>query len=82
MFSGIISLFLLITFSVFANTAEDYREDALNGDAWAQYNLGVCYSFGYGVLQDDKQAFYWYTTAAEQGYASAQNNLGVCYDDG
>ena len=75
----IITLFLLMTFSVFANTADDYREDALNGDAWAQYNLGVCYDNGTGVLEDDKQAVYWYTKSAEQGNAKAQSNLGNRY---
>jgi len=48
----------------------------------AQYNLGVCYYHGYGVTQDYKQAVYWYTKAANQGYAMAQYNLGVCYDNG
>jgi TPR repeat protein len=34
------------------------------------------------VLQDDKQAVFWYQKAADQGLASAEFNLGVCYEKG
>jgi TPR repeat protein len=59
-----------------------YRMFALKGNASGQYNLGVCYDNGEGVLKDYKQAVYWYTKAAEQGHAMAQNNLGNCYKNG
>ena len=49
--------------------------NAANGDAEAQYNLGVCYANGWGVPKDPKQAMYWYTKAAEQGNEDAQNAL-------
>ena len=55
---------------------------AEQGDARAQYNLGVCYYFGEGVEQDYEEAVKWYRKAAEQGYARAQYNLGVCYYNG
>jgi TPR repeat protein len=35
-----------------------------------------------GVDEDDKQAVYWYTKAAEQGLAKAQFNLGNRYAKG
>ena len=35
------------------------------------------YSDGRGVLQDYKQAVYWYKKAAKQGNAKAQFNLGI-----
>ena len=44
--------------------------------------LGLCYDNGKGVLEDDKQAVFWYTQAAEQGYAKAQYNLALCYAAG
>jgi TPR repeat protein len=47
--------------------------------AEAQYNLGIAYTFGKGVLKDYKQAVYWYQKAADQGYAKAQSNLGIAY---
>jgi TPR repeat protein len=40
------------------------------------------YATGRGVTQDYKQAVYWYTKAAEQGFAAAQYNLGVMYANG
>ncbi len=55
---------------------------AEQGDAKAQYNLGVIYSSGQGVPQDYAQAVAWYRKAAEQGLAPAQFNLGLLYLDG
>ena len=57
-------------------------ERATQGDANSQYNLGVIYTNGIGVPQDDKEAVKWYLLAAEQGYASAQYNLGLMYNNG
>ena len=45
--------------------------------ARAQFNLGVIYAKGQGVMQDYKEALKWYKLAAEQGYVMAQNNLGA-----
>ena len=59
-----------------------FRDLAEQGDAVAQYNLGVCYENGRGVTQSYTEAVKWYTKAAEQGYAAAQCNLGVCYKNG
>jgi len=55
------------------------KKKAANGDATAQYALGIDYSEGQGVQQDDKQAVFWWRKAAEQGNARAQENLGVAY---
>ncbi len=49
------------------------------GDAGAQFNLGVMYANGEGVVKDQVQAVKWYRKAAEQGYADAQVNLGTAY---
>jgi TPR repeat protein len=68
--------------SLWGQKASDYRSKAEQGDAEAQYNLGVCYNDGDGVEKNSTQAVYWYRKAAEQGHAKAQNNLGVCYNDG
>ena len=59
-----------------------YTKAAEQGDAAAQFNLGICYDFGEGVEQDMQKAVEWYTKAAEQGNAKAQFNLGGCYKDG
>ncbi len=52
------------------------------GVSGAQYNLGVMYDNGRGVLQDYAEAIRWYRLAADQGAATAQYNLGVMYEYG
>jgi TPR repeat protein len=59
----------------FANAAVSYRKAAEQGDASAQYNLGIMHDNGQGVSQDRGQAAPWYRKAAEQGHAAAQFNL-------
>jgi TPR repeat protein len=53
------------------------RPLANNGDARAQFNLGLMYVTGQGVQQDNAAAALWFREAAEQGYALAQSNLGT-----
>jgi TPR repeat protein len=52
---------------------------AEEGDAEAQYSLGVLYHLGQGVPQDYAQAFGWYRKATAQGFAAAQYQLGNMY---
>ena len=59
-----------------------YRKAAEQGNALAQYNLGVMNEKGQGVPKDDKEAVKWYRKAAEQGYATSQTNLGMMYVNG
>jgi len=54
----------------------------VQGHANAQYGLGMAYTFGQGVPQDDMEAAKWYRLAAVQGHAYAQNNLGMIYFKG
>jgi len=55
---------------------------AKQGDADAQYNLGIMYERGQGATQDDAEAVKWYRKAAEQGHARAQGLLGLMYHQG
>ena len=55
------------------------RRLAEQGDADAQFNLGVMYANGEGVPQDDAEAVRWYRLSADQGNAFAQYDLGVMY---
>ena len=57
-------------------------EAAEQGDAEAQYKLGLCYDLAKGVTEDDSKAVEWYTKAAEQGHVEAQYKLGLCYHYG
>jgi TPR repeat protein len=59
-----------------------YRKAAEQGNAAGQSNLGVMYTEGRGVPQDDSAAVWWYRKAAEQDNARAQYNLGVMYAEG
>ncbi len=52
------------------------------GDATAQFNLGVMYESGDGVPRNAAAALKWYRKAADQGNADAQVNLGLLYAKG
>ena len=66
----------------FATALREWTPLAKQGDADAQFSLGVMYEKGEGVAKDNKAAVKWYTLAAEQGFADAQFNLGVMYVNG
>ena len=60
-----------------------YRKAAEQGDALAQFSLGLMYERGdVGVTRDYAEAMHWYRKAADQGLAEAQSNLGAMYHDG
>ena len=48
-----------------------YQEDAEQGNADAQYNLGVMYAEGHGVSKDLSKAKYWINKSCENLDASA-----------
>ena len=50
---------------------------AEQGNAHAQFNLGVMYYNSQGVPQDYEAAMTWFRKAAEQGHDNAQFNLGL-----
>jgi len=60
----------------------EWRPEADQGDAFAQYNLGLLYIDGHGVPQDYVEAAKWFRRAAEQGNTEAQHNLGAMYGSG
>jgi uncharacterized protein len=66
----------------FATALREWKPLAEQGDAVAQYNLGLLYGNGWGVPKNNKTAVKWYRLAAEQGNARAQTNLGGMYDKG
>ncbi len=66
----------------YAGALAKLRPLAEQGDAVAQYNLGVMYGNGQGVAKNQAESVNWYRKAAEQGMAEAQYNLGVMYRDG
>ncbi len=66
----------------YATELKKLRPLAEQGDANAQYNLGVMYDRGRGVPRDYAEAARWHRLAAEQGHAGAQTVLGVMYEYG
>jgi hypothetical protein len=66
----------------YATALKEWRPLAEQGDAGAQYNLGILHFRGWGVAEDYVEAVKWYRRAAEQGHAGAQLQLGTMYAKG
>ena len=74
------AVLILVSNSAFpAPSLEDIRKAADQGDAAAQYNLGIRYEIGYSVAQNMDQAKAWYRKAAKSGDPRAQCELGGIY---
>ena len=71
--------FLDKNYKLALNCTENAAE---KGDEVAEYYYGLMYYKGYGVRQDNKQAYKWFTKSADHNYAPAQNSLGVMFDNG
>ena len=56
-----------------------YLKAAEQGNATAQFNLGVMYGNGYGVEKNCWEASQWYTKAAEQGYPNAKERASEMF---
>jgi TPR repeat protein len=62
-----------------ARAAGLYQAAAEDGDAAAQYNLGLSCFTGTGVAKDAHRAARCYLAAANQGHAEAQDALASCH---
>ncbi len=54
----------------------EWRPEALNGNADAQFNLGQAYKLGRGVESNLNTALDWYKKAADQGHLQAADSYG------
>lgn len=54
---------------------EQLRKPAEQGQASAQYMLGLAYEIGNGVEKDTAEAKHWFKKAADQGYEKAIEKL-------
>jgi len=59
-----------------------WHDLAEQGDANAQFNLGLMYHSGLQVPFNEKKAVYWYRRAAEGGNHLAQEYMAVGYQEG
>lgn len=61
----------------FASARQYWQKLAENGNALAQYNIGVLYAEGRGVPADREKAMAWWRQAAKGGYLAANHNLAL-----
>ena len=54
-------------------------DEALKGDAKAQYDMGLAYAAGTGAVRDHRTAVTWLEKAARQNYVDAQYDLAMIY---
>jgi tetratricopeptide (TPR) repeat protein len=66
----------------FQDAVEIWSQLAEQGDARAQFNLGLLYDIGAGVEANPTRAFAYYERAATAGLPTAEFNVGVMYDSG
>lgn len=66
----------------YATAMRLFRSLAEQGDAKAQFTIGLMYVNGQGVQRNDAEALRWYRLAADRDDARAQFNLGIMYRNG
>src|SRR5262245_39885542 len=66
----------------YATALREWRPLAEQGDAGAQFYLGIMYGKGLGVEKDDMQSRRWHEKAAGQGEVHSQFVLGGLYEQG
>jgi hypothetical protein len=52
------------------------------GNAEAEFGLGLLYDLGNGTPEDPETAFFWYKAAADAGLPAAEFNIAAMYDSG
>ena len=65
----------------YATALREWKPLAEQGNADAQYNLGVMYHTGDGVPKNYKTAMKWYRLAVRKEIPFAQSNLGAMYEN-
>lgn len=79
----VLPLLMLLSLQVFAQSQEEIRQLAEQGDAQGQAKLASLYLMGWqGHEQNNEQAAEWMKKAAEQGVVEAQVVMGAMYDRG
>jgi TPR repeat protein len=66
----------------YATALSLFRQLADQGNAKAQYKLGLIYYSGEGVPTNVAEAAKWFRKAADQGEGGAQHYLGMMYEEG
>ena len=66
----------------YATALEEWLPIAEQGNADAQFSVGLLFDQGLNVIPDYKTAVKWFTLASKQGHVFAQSNLGWKYHKG
>lgn len=61
---------------------EAWKKEADKGLVEAQFQAGLCYFEGIGVLKSKKSGFHYLKLAADQGNCEAQSVVAFCYEFG
>jgi TPR repeat protein len=61
----------------FKEALQHWKELSENGDSVVQYNVGVMYDGGTGIVQDSAKVINWWRKAAAQDHVLAQHNLAL-----
>lgn len=61
---------------------KSWKDKALGGDAYAQYNLGLCYYTGFCIEENTQNALEWFIRSAEQNLVEAEFSLKICLQNG
>lgn len=72
-------IFYFISITVWANDFSYIKQQALNGNAIAQYTLATMYQQAKAVQQNKAAALSWYQKSAQQNYLIAQYALIAIY---
>ena len=73
----LLCVFGLLLSVAFAESLDETRKKAEQGNASAQLNLGERYDNGNGVPKDLVQAHMWWNIAGAKGHENAKNNLAI-----
>lgn len=80
---SVITIFLGVCLNLLGQTySTDLFNAAQTGNVEAQFELALCYHYGYGIAQDRAKALYWTQQAANNGSVAAQYNVGWYYENG
>ncbi len=80
---SVIITFLSVCLNLLGQTySSELYNAAQSGDVNSQFELALCYHYGYGVGQDRSKALYWTLQAANNGSIAAQYNVGWYYENG
>jgi TPR repeat protein len=78
---ALLLLGLSLLFTACSTSKNDGSSSSYFNDS-SPKSMGIRYLLGRGVPQDDKQAFYYFSKAANQGDPFAQNELAYMYAAG